>query len=312
MKRVLLTVTALLFAAIALPPLYSLVVPAEVAQLPAAGRRIPVAEGVAVNAIDTGVGPPIVLVHGLPGSAYDWAPLAKALTARGHRVIAYDRVGYGHSDARLDGAFTPEGNAHDLLGLLESENLRDATVVGWSYGGPISIIAARKDASRIGRLVLIGSAGPSDDPQEPPAAMALLSSGPVRWYLAAVPAMGRGLQSGLSVAAFSGGQQPEWWLPNLAANFAKPNMRATYYAEGERFMENELGIEELDLAILVLHGDDDNLAPLAMGDWLARHARNSKLQVVEGGSHMIPITHASELADSIQAFIAGSLAMDTP
>lgn len=312
MKRVLLTITALLFAAIALPPLYYLVVPAEVAQLPAAGRRIPVAEGVAVNAIDTGVGPPIVLVHGLPGSAYDWAPLAEALTARGHRVIAYDRVGYGHSDPRLDGAFTPEGNAHDLLGLLESENLRDATVVGWSYGGPISIIAARKDASRIGRLVLIGSGGPSDDPLEPPAAMALLSSGPVRWYLAAVPAMGRGLQSGLSVAAFSGGQQPEWWLPNLAANFDKPNMRATYYAEGERFMENELGIEELDLAILVLHGDDDNLAPLAIGDWLARHARNSKLQVVEGGSHMIPITHASELADSIQAFIAGSLAMDTP
>jgi non-heme chloroperoxidase len=242
------------------------------------------------------------MVHGLPGSAYDWAPLADALAARGHRVIAYDRVGYGHSAPRTNDAYTPDGNARDLLGLLESENLSDATVVGWSYGGPVSIIAARKDPSRIARLVLVGSGGPSDDPREPPAAMALLSSGPVRWYLAAVPPMGRGLQSALSAAAFSGGEQPDWWLPNLAANFSKPSMRTTYYAEGERFMESELGIEEVDLPILVIHGDDDNLAPLAIGEWLARHARQSTLQVIEGGSHMLPITHAPLLADSIHAF----------
>ncbi len=308
--RVVLLVFGSLIALIGLPPLYYSVFPAEVPQLPPPGRRIDVGGGVAVNAIIEGQGRPIVLVHGLPGSAYDWAPLSQALAARGHRVIAYDRVGYGHSDARTNDFYTPDGNAEDLLGLLETEDLRDATVVGWSYGGPIAIIAARKDPSRIGRLVLIGSGGPSDDPQQPPAAMALLSSGPVRWYLAAVPPLGRGLQSALSELAFSGAQQPDWWLPNLAANFAMPSMRATYYAEGERFMESELDIEEVDQPILLLHGDNDKLAPLAIGRWLAGHAKHSKLQVIKDGSHMIPITHAFELADSIQEFVDGQVWMD--
>ena len=310
MKRILLIILGLLIAVVALPPLYYLAVPAESSLLPTPGRRIEVGAGVAVNAIDAGHGRPIILVHGLPGSAYDWAPLTQALVERGHRVIAYDRVGYGHSDARINDAYTPDGNADDLLGLLETEDLRDATVVGWSYGGPVAIIAGRKDPSRIGRLVLIGSGGPSDEPEERPAAMALLSSGPVRWYLAAVPPMGRGLQGALSEVAFSGGQKPDWWLPNLEANFAMPNMRATYYAEGERFMESELRIEEVEQPILVMHGDDDQLAPLAIGQWLARHAKQSKLEVIREGSHMIPITHASELADRINEFVAGPIPMD--
>ncbi len=75
-------------------------------------------------------------------------------------------------------------------------------------------------------------------------------------------------------------------------------------------MESGLGIEELDLPILLLHGDDDNLAPLAIGEWLTRHAKHSKLEVIEAGSHMIPITHASQLANSIQAFVAGRITMD--
>lgn len=312
MKRLILVILGLLVAGVVLPPLYFAVFPAEVPKLPPPGRPIAVGDGMSVNAIDRGKGRPVVLVHGLPGSAYDWAPLSEALASRGHRVIAYDRVGYGYSDARTNDAFTPDGNARDLLGLLETEDLRDVTVVGWSYGGPVAIIAARRDPSRIGRLVLIGSGGPSDDPEEPPAAMALLQSRPVRWYLAAVPPLGRGLQAALSEAAFSGGEQPDWWLPNLAANFAMPNMRVTYYAEGERFMESELGIEELEQPILLLHGNDDRLAPLAIGEWLARHARHSKLQVIEAGSHMIPITHASELANSIQDFVAGRIAMDGP
>lgn len=303
MKKLFRVLLLLAVGGIALPPLYYTLFPADVPMLPAAGRKIPVRDGVGVNALEWGTtGSSIVLVHGLPGTAYDWIPLGEALAARGHRVLAYDRVGYGHSDPRLDHAYTPEGNARDLLGLLESEDLRDTTVVGWSYGGPVSIIAARLDPARIARLVLIGSGGPQDDPEEPPAALALLGSGPVRAWLGAVPPASRGLQAALSAQAFSGAPIPAWWLPNLAANFAMPHMRTTYYAEGERFMESELGIEELDLPILLLHGDDDRLAPLGIGQWLERHAKHARLRVIEQGSHMIPITHANELAESIDTF----------
>ncbi len=303
MKKLVGLLLVVCLLGVGLPPLYYALVPPEMPTLPAPGRAIQVAPDVSVNALEWGsTGAPVVMVHGLPGTAYDWGPLPEALAARGHRVIAYDRVGYGHSDRRLDDAYTPEGNARDLLGLLAREDLSDVTVVGWSYGGPVAIIAARLDPSRIGRLVLVGSGGPSDDPEEPPALMAVLASLPVRTWLAAVPPVGLGLQRAISEQAFSGGEMPEWWLPNLAANFEAPHMRETYYAEGARFMESELGIEELEIPILLLHGDDDRLAPLAIGQWLERHASNARLVVVEDGSHMIPITHAGRLADEIDAF----------
>src|SRR3990170_1953552 len=82
------------------------------------------------------------------------------LAARGHRVLAYDRVGYGRSDRRTNGAYTVASNASELLALLAAEDLRDAVVVGWSYGGGTSIVAARGDASRMSRLVLGGRVGP--------------------------------------------------------------------------------------------------------------------------------------------------------
>jgi pimeloyl-ACP methyl ester carboxylesterase len=167
-RRVALGLTLLLAALVIVPPLWYAVFPVEAPELPPAGRRIPLGDGLAVNAVDLGSGPAVVLVHGLPGSAYDWAPLSEALAARGRRVIAYDRIGYGHSDGRADGDFTLDANARDLVGLLESEDLRGATVVGWSYGGPVTLLAAGLAPERVARVVLVGSGGPSDDDDEPP------------------------------------------------------------------------------------------------------------------------------------------------
>ena len=304
MRRFFFALVLLVAAGILLPPLYYAIFPVETPDLPPAGRRIPVAEGVAVNAIEKGVGRPVVLVHGLPGSAYDWAPLTDALADRGHRVLAYDRVGYGHSDARRNGEFTIESNAGELLALLETEGLEDATVIGWSYGGATSIRAALTDPSRIGRLVLVGSAGPAEMMEEPPAIFALIFSAPaVAWY-AAVPPVGRALQRGMSVQAFSEQPQPDWWLPQVAANFARPNTRDTFRGEGANFDPSNLDPAPIERPILIIHGDDDRNAPIAIGRWLHEHAANSELYVIEGGSHMLPITHADSLADRITSFMA--------
>jgi pimeloyl-ACP methyl ester carboxylesterase len=67
----------------------------------------------------------------------------------------------------------------------------------------------------------------------------------------------------------------------------------------------DLGLEELSQPLLLIHGDDDRLAPLAIAEWLHRHAPGSELIVVEGGSHMLPITHADLLADRIAAHSGG-------
>jgi peroxiredoxin len=287
---------------------YFRIFPVEPVPLPAPGLRVSVRDGLAVNAIVKGDGPPVVLVHGLPGSAYDWAAQSEALAARGFRVYAYDRIGYGHSDPRRDGDFSVAANALDLLGLLDSQALSDVTVVGWSYGGPVSIEAAGRDASRIGRLVLVGSGGPTDDEKQPPEGQDLFYSEPLLAWLAAVPPVGRGVQKLLSEQAFSEAPQPGWWLPLLAANFGAPHTLHTYQQEGRRVAEGDMSIDPLTVGvpILLIHGDDDRLVPVKVSEWIQSHARRAELVVIEGGSHMLPVTHAELLADRISGFIRGS------
>jgi len=281
----------------------------EPPHLPPIGLRIAVGAGRAVNAVVKGDGPAVVLVHGLPGCGYDWSPLGDALAARGFRTLAYDRIGYGYSDGRSDDDFTIAANARELLALLASQDLHDVTLVGWSYGAPVAIEAAGRDGSRIARLVLIGGAGPLESMgARPPAALSkLMFSGPVLAWMKAVPPAGRAVQEAMSREAFSG-EPPAWWLTQLAANLGSPHSLESFAGENARFEDGDAAVDPVALAqpILLFHGDDDRLVPLSSAQWIQSHARHAELVVVEGGSHMLPITHAALLADRIASFARAS------
>jgi len=306
MRRLLATLALLLAALVVLPPLFFRVFPGQAPpDLPPADRRIPVGDGIFVSAVIRGQGQPVVLVHGLPGSGHDWRALTGRLARLGQRVIAYDRAGYGRSDARRNGDFRLDASARDLLALLESEGFEDATLVGWSYGGATAIRAARLDPSRIGRLVLIGSAGPWPERPPDPAIFRLLFSAPVMGWVRAVPPVGRALQAGFSAEAFGDETMPDWWLPQLAANFASPHTQETWLGEGAAMpWGEELDPSSLDLPILVIHGEADRLVPLEVAQAIHGRARRSRVVVIEGGSHMLPITHPDEIAERVASFMS--------
>ncbi|MDE0887538.1 MAG: alpha/beta hydrolase [Myxococcota bacterium] len=304
MRRILLALALAFAALIALPPLYYVVFPAPVEPLAAGDRMIPVGDGVSVSAIVRGHGEPVVLVHGLPGSGHDWALLTESLASRNLHVIAYDRVGYGNSDARKNGEFTLDGSARDLLGLLESEGLTDVTVVGWSYGGGTAIRAARMDPSRIGRLVLVGSAGYWPDVPDDPAIASVLFSAPVLGWVAAVPPVGRAAQAASSGQAFGSEAIPDWWLPTLASNFASPNTLLTYREEAAAMAWGEnLDTSPIDLPIMVIHGQDDLLVPIEVAHLLVEAAPRAELVVIDGASHMLPVTQVPELTERVASFV---------
>jgi pimeloyl-ACP methyl ester carboxylesterase len=303
-RRLLLVLLGLVMAAIALPPVWYGVFPQPAPELPPPGRRVALASGVSVNVLEEGSGPPVVLVHGLPGTAYDWRVTSPLLAAHGRRAIAYDRVGYGWSDPRPDGAaFDVASNAGELLALLEALDLRDVTVVGHSYGGGTAIVAAQRDPSRMSRVILVGSAGPGLEATQPPPALArVVFSAPVLGWLHAVPPLARGVQGAVSEQAFSSASEPDWWRPQLAANFGRPHTATSWRLEGAALagepMPDPTGLE---LPVIVVHGDDDRLVPVAVGRELARRAPHARLVVVPGASHMLPITHAELLVDEITA-----------
>jgi non-heme chloroperoxidase len=312
MRRVLFALALLLAGAIFLPPLWYRVFPVAMPRLDEPETFVALASGPRMHAIVRGEGPAVVLVHGLPGQASEWGPTTELLAAHGRRVIAIDRLGYGHSDPRDGDDFTLEANARELNELIEALDLRDVTVVGWSYGGGTAMEAARQQQAaepeiepRIARIVLVGSVGPTPAQEAPPAAMRVLFSAPVLSWVRSVPPLGLSLQRTMSANAFSNQEQPTWWLPGLSANLARDKTQTALANEGAS-MPRGVGPDTtgLELPILVVHGDDDRLVPVAVGRRLAKNGARAELLEIAGGSHMLPITHAAQLADRIASFSA--------
>ena len=224
MRRLGLALLLGVLAALALPPLWFRLFREPAPELPPPGRRVALASGVAVNVVEEGAGPAVVLVHGHPGSAYDWRVLAPALAARGFRAIAYDRVGYGRSDARRDGEYTFAANARELLAAA-----RGPRSARRDRGG---LVVRRRHVDRRRAAGSLADRAP---------ACWSGASGPVyRWAAAAasqrVAVLGArcsawvargsaGLGGGTSRDERRGIQrrqpQPDWWLPSLAANLAR-------------------------------------------------------------------------------------------
>jgi non-heme chloroperoxidase len=305
MRRAAIALVVLILAAIAVPPtVFAVLSGSRAPDLPPAGRLLELPGGARLNLLERGLGPALVLVHGLPGCSYDWKPLHERLGAGGRRAIAYDRVGYGHSDRRrADAGFTFDENAGELLELLEAFDLSDATLVGWSYGGGVVIRAAMRQPERIGRVVLLGSVGPAMEVSHPGPAQRVAFSGPLLAWVSMIPPLANSIARRASAEAFSDQPMPEWWVPQLRANLARPGTTETWLAEERELALDGLEPDSLELPVLVIHGTDDRLVPVEVGEDLYSRTRpHARMLRVEGGSHMLPITHPDLLAQHILGF----------
>jgi pimeloyl-ACP methyl ester carboxylesterase len=133
----------------------------------------------------------------------------------------------------------------------------------------------------------------------------LLYSTPVLLWRRAVPPASRWLMGILSQQAYSGQAQPDWWLAGLEANFARMATTLTYRAE--LFAVPEAGVlqpSEIAVPTLILHGADDRLAPVAIARYLHDAIPGSQYAEFPNGSHMLPVTHAAELAAAVHRFTA--------
>ena len=109
---------------------------------------------------ETGQGPPLVLLHGIGGSAFSFRHLSPAL-ARTHRVIAIDLKGFGASDKPMDANYTATDQARLIAALMRQKGLSNVTLAGHSFGGLVAMLVTlefnRTEPSRIRRLVLMNA-----------------------------------------------------------------------------------------------------------------------------------------------------------
>src|SRR6202040_3955790 len=109
---------------------------------------------------DHGSGSPVILIHGWPLNADAWEKQTAALLAADHRVITYDRRGFGRSSKPATG-YNYDTFAADLDVLLNTLNLTNVSLVGLSMGtGEITRYIGKYGTKRLRKAVLIGTLGP--------------------------------------------------------------------------------------------------------------------------------------------------------
>jgi pimeloyl-ACP methyl ester carboxylesterase len=253
-----------------------------------------------------GEGPPVVLLHGQPGSRVDWALVARRLRAD-FTVIVPDRPGYGQTGGRARGF---RGNAAAVVSLLDRLGVEQATVVGYSWAGGIALALAQDVPARVTSLVLVASVRPGEPLGRmdrmlavPPIGAAVTATG---LFLAtnalALPPVRRAVQrrrryldqeAGTDEVGFRDSPDPDAVLTSMRSK----GVWQSFVTE-QRCLIDELpylapGLATITVPTLVLQGDSDHTVPPATGRRLAASIPGARLVELAATGHLV-IHHRSE------------------
>ena len=258
---------------------------------------------------DHGAGKPVVLIHGWPLSSRAWEAQLPALVGAGHRVITYDRRGFGHSSQPWSG-YDYDTFTADLHALLEHLDLRDATLVGFSMGGgEVVRYLAKHGTTRVSRAVLAGAVVPylykaKDNPEGG------LDDATIAGFEDAVKKDRLAFLEGFTQNFFGAkgklqvSEEQRQYARTIAA-FASPKGTLDCIAAFGR-TDFRKDLEKVQVPTLVLHGDADAIVPLEVsGKRSAASIAGAKLVVVKGGPHGFNASHPEEFNRALLGFLAG-------
>jgi len=256
---------------------------------------------------DHGSGDPVVLIHGYPLSGASWEKQIPVILAAGHRVITYDRRGFGKSSQPTTG-YDYDTFAEDLHKLVTHLKLRNFALVGFSMGGgEVARYIGKHGSKGVTKAVFISSIPPfllktADNPEG-------VDGSAFEGIQKAVAAdryafFTEFFKNFYNTDALLGKRisehavQASW---NVAASASATASLACVPTWHEDF-RNDLA--RIDVPTLVIHGDADRIVPLAAsGQRTAQLVRGARLQVVKDGPHAVNWTHADEVNTELVNFL---------
>ena len=257
---------------------------------------------------DHGAGRPVVLIHGYPLSGRAWDRQVPVLLEDGHRVITYDRRGFGKSSQPVTG-YDYDTFAADLHTLLEILDLREVTLVGHSMGtGEVTRYLGRYGSARVARGVLVSPIPPFllQAPDNPEGLPASLFDGFAQAARQDAPAWMKGfLDNFYNIDKLRGtlvsdqAYQASW---NIAASVSATAAVACVPTWGTDFRAD---LPKIDVPMLVIQGNEDNVLPYPKtGERLPGLISDLQTVVIDGGPHAIAWTHADQVNAALLKFIA--------
>ena len=261
---------------------------------PPTGRFVDI-DGVRLHYVERGEGPPVVLIHGNTVSLLDFE--ASGLIDRlalGHRVIAFDRPGYGHSTRPRDRLWTPSAQAELLHAALTQLGIERPVVVGHSMGAMVGLALALDHPADVRSLVLLGGYYyPSvrvDALLTAPVALPLLGD-VMRYTVTAVS--GRLMIKTLVKGMFAPKDVPSGFFPVLVREMMLRPVQIRANAEDAAFMIPQARASserhgELRMPVTIIAGAQDLVVDVeAHSTRLHRDVPHSELIVVPGAGHMV-------------------------
>ena len=256
---------------------------------------------------DHGSGKTVVLIHGWPLSGASWEKQIAALLEAGHRVITYDRRGFGRSGQPSTG-YDYDTFAEDLHKLVTKLDLRDFALVGFSMGGgEVARYLGTYGSGRAVKAVFIASVPPfllktADNPEGIDGSV---FEGIKKAIIADRPAfLSAFLANFYNVDVLGGTRisdqvvQANW---NVAVGASAKGTLDCVSAWVSDFRND---LPRINLPTLVIHGDSDRILPIAAtGTRTHKAVKGARLVVVEGGPHGLTWTHAEKVNCELLAFL---------
>ncbi len=251
--------------------------------------KITTKDGTRIFYNDWGTGQPVVFSHGWPLSADAFEDQMFYLASRGYRCIAHDRRGHGRSGQTWNGNDI-ETYADDLAELVQALDLKDAIHVGHSTGGgEVTRYLGKYGTKRVAKAVLVSAipplmlktpANPVGTPME---TFNQLRSGVQAdrsqfWRDLSLPFYGYNRPG----AKVSEGVRQSFWMQGMQCGFP-----ASYFCI-KAFSETDLteDLKKIDVPTFILHGDDDQIVPIAASALLSsKLVKNATLKVIKGAPH---------------------------
>ena len=257
---------------------------------------------------DYGQGKPVLLSHGWPLSSEAWAYELKVLHDAGYRAIAHDRRGHGRS-SRTSGGNDMDTYARDLASLVEQLDLTDLTVVGHSTGGgEVVRYAAQHGKGRVAKVVTVGAVPPvmvqsATNPEGTPIEVfdgireGVLTDRS-QFYQDLSETFFGANRAGSSI---SQGLRDDFWRQSMLAELQAAYDCVAVFSETD-FTED---LRALDVPILIAHGDDDQIVPIAAAAYKSIDlVKLGTLKVYPGAPHGISGEYQRTLIQDVLAFIA--------
>ena len=256
---------------------------------------------------DNGTGAPIVLLHGWPLDSRSWEPQLPALVQAGYRVVTYDRRGFGRS-SRPSSGYDFDTLAGDLNTVIETLDLHDVTLVGFSLGtGELARYIGQHGTDRVRSCVMIESLAPTfaKSPENPQGADRAAVSGVQQAILGDRYAWLSGLLGDfLNLEQYLGKRVSEETVRAMWQAGADASPLATWACPEGWLDDFSSDIARIDVPTLVLHGTADRILSIE-GQGRRLHAALPQARYVEidGGPHVMCVTHAAEVNRELLSFL---------